>query len=156
MEWRKSPYELLRSKDIIAILDGDTSFGAYEVCKGKSIDVRMPYLSGQSLCDISNKFGLPVKYVWGGSNLSRWQYLDNLMEHCINNGKFSALLAYLLDKSQFAGVLSDCTVNEINAAYDYITSTVIQKINGLLYFGGNELLLSERSLSSILSEARLN
>ena len=82
MEWRKSPYELLRSKDIIAILDGDTSFGAYEVCKGKSIDVRMPYLSGQSLCDISNKFGLPVKYVWGGSNLSRWQYLDNLMEHC--------------------------------------------------------------------------
>lgn len=139
MEWRKSPYELLRSKDIIAILDGDTSFGAYEVCKGKSIDVRMPYLSGQSLCDISNKFGLPVKYVWGGSNLSRWQYLDNLMEHCINNGKFSALLAYLLDKSQFAGVLSDCTVDEINTAYDYITSTVIQKINGLLYFGGNKL-----------------
>lgn len=138
MEWRRSPYELLRSKDIIAILDGDTSFGAYEVCKGKSIDVRMPYLSGPTLCDISTRFGLPVSYN-REETLSRWQYLDNLMDYCINNGKFSALLAYLLDKSQFAGVLSDCTVNEINAAYDYITSTVIQKINGILYFSGKEL-----------------
>lgn len=92
MEWRKSTYELLRSKDIIAILDGDTSFGAYEVCKGKSIDVRMPYLSGPTLCDISTRFGLPVSYN-REETLSRWQYLDNLMDYCI---KMVAFLIYCL------------------------------------------------------------
>ena len=138
MEWRKSTYELLRSKDIIAILDGDTSFGAYEVCKGKSIDVRMPYLSGPTLCDISTRFGLPVSYN-REETLSRWQYLDNLMDYCIKNGRFSDLLSYLLAKNQFSEMLSDCTVDEIEAAYSYITSAAIKKINGILYFGGKEL-----------------
>lgn len=134
-----SPYDLLRSKNILAILDGDTMFGVYSFTDGKkNVEIKMPYLNGPALCDISNQFGLPARYEWGAA-LSRWQYLDNLLEYCINEGKCSDLLAYLFDKERFSGILSDGTVEEINAAYNFITAAIIQKINGILYFGGNEL-----------------
>lgn len=95
-------YGLLRTKEIIAILDGDTEYSTYKFEDGTEIRVAMPRLSGPDLCGISTTFGLPVTYSWGGGALSRWQYLDNLMEHCIDNGNFSDLLAYLFGKGQFA------------------------------------------------------
>ena len=57
------------------------------------------------------------------------------MEHCIDNGNFSDLLAYLFGKGQFAKILEGYSVNEINAVYDHIVSTVINKINGILWCG---------------------
>ena len=44
-------YELLRKKDIIAILDGDT-----QIEEKNGIRIAMPYLSGPDLCDLSQKF----------------------------------------------------------------------------------------------------
>ncbi len=41
-----SLYNLLKAKEIIAILDGDTKYGKYEFKDGTEIQVRMPYLSG--------------------------------------------------------------------------------------------------------------
>ena len=60
-----SNYELLRTKDIIAILDGDILIEEKEKYK-----VQMPYLSGPKLCELSNNFGLAREY---GSE-SRWVY----------------------------------------------------------------------------------
>ena len=65
----------------------------------------MPYLSGPKLCNISTSFGLPVNYEWNGGSLSRWQYLNNLIEYCINNNRFSDLLSYLFNKNQFSEML---------------------------------------------------
>lgn len=132
-------YRLLKTRDIIGILDGDAEYGEYEFSDGTTVKVAMPYLSGPELCGISTSFGLPVEYVWGGSNLSRWMYLDNLMDYCIKENRFSDLLAYLFSKEQFVRVLSGHGADEIDAAYEYITATIIQKINGFLYFGKNEL-----------------
>lgn len=140
MNSKTSPYALLKNKNILAILDGDTPMGTYLFSDGQTIEVRMPYLSGPNLCDISNQFGLPVSYN-RDATLSRWQYLDNLMDYCIEQDKFSALLSYLFDKAQFADALFGYNVAEIDAAYTYITSRAIQMINGILYFGGNELSL---------------
>ena len=42
---KNSSYELLRTKEIIAILDGDTKYGKYEFNDGTEIQIRMPYLS---------------------------------------------------------------------------------------------------------------
>lgn len=56
-------YELLRSKDIISILDGDATIEEQE-----NYTVKMPYLSGPKLVEICNLFGLARKY---GSE-SRW------------------------------------------------------------------------------------
>jgi len=52
-----SKFELLREKSILAILDGDTDFGTLIINGTDSgIKISMPYLSGPTLCDISNKY----------------------------------------------------------------------------------------------------
>lgn len=134
-------FELLKNKEIIFILDGDTKYNEYEFQDGTTAVISMPYLSGPDLCGLSTLFGPPMSYSWGKSaaNLSRWQYLDNLMEHCIKEKRCSDLLAYLFGKEQFSKMLFGHGADEIEAAYTHITYEIIQKINGILYFGGNEL-----------------
>ena len=76
-------YELLRRKDIIAILDGDVT-----IEEKKDYSVKMPYLSGPKLVELSNDFGLPRTY---GSE-SRWVYLDDLLEYAIEQNRCDELL----------------------------------------------------------------
>ena len=134
-------FNLLRSKEIIAILDGDTKYGDYEFEDCTTVKIAMPYLSGSDLCDLSTLFGLPVTYSWNGGALSRWQYLDNLLEYCIKNNKCSSLLAYMFSLAQFSKVLNGHGETEIKEAHQTIVSNIIEQINGLLFFGGNELVI---------------
>lgn len=134
-------FNLLRSKEIIAILDGDTKYGDYEFEDCTTVKIAMPYLSGSDLCDLSTLFGLPVTYSWNGGALSRWQYLDNLLEYCIKNNKRSSLLAYMFSLAQFSKVLNGHGATEIKEAHQTIVSNIIEQINGLLFFGGNELVI---------------
>ena len=53
-------YDLLRSKDIIEILDGDSQIEEID-----GIRIAMPYLSGPMLCELSQKFGCYQEYYWG-------------------------------------------------------------------------------------------
>lgn len=133
-------FELLRAKNILTILDGDTKFGEIQISETKSIRNALPYLSGPELCEISTKFGLPVNYSRSGGALSRWVYLDNLLEYCIRNNRVSDLLSFLFSKEQFIHTFRGCTATEIETAYHTIVTTVIGKINGELYFGGHELV----------------
>ena len=141
MPQEKSKFELLREKSILSILDGDVDFGTLEVNGTDSgIKISMPYLSGPTLCDISNKFGLPVTYGWNGGAQSRWAYLDDLLAHCIQNKRESDLLAFLFSKGQFVDKLRGQTPEVIEYAYAQIVNAVIGQINGALYSGGNELV----------------
>ena len=141
MPQEKSKFELLREKSILSILDGDVDFGTLEVNGTDSgIKISMPYLSGPTLCDISNKFGLPVTYGWNGGAQSRWAYLDDLLAHCIQNKRESDLLAFLFSKGQFIDKLRGKTPEVIEYAYAQIVNAIIGQINGALYFGGNELV----------------
>lgn len=126
---------LLRSKAILAILDGDTQFGEID-----SVTISMPYLSGPKMVDVSQLFGLSATY---GSQ-SRWVYLDDLMTYCIANNRFSDLLAYLFSKQQFEEKLKGKTPEQIDDIYNYIISTIIEQINNTLYFGGNKLVISNK------------
>lgn len=135
-------FTLLRNKEIIAILDGDTKYGDYEFKDCTTVKIAMPYLSGSDLCALSTLFGLPVTYSWNGGALSRWQYLDNLLEHCIKNNKCSSLLAHMFSLTQFSKVLNGHGATEIiKEAHQTIVSNIIEQINGLLFFGGNELVI---------------
>ena len=49
----KSQFSLLRTKEIIGMLDGDAKFGTYKLSDGQDIDVSMPYLSGIDIINIS-------------------------------------------------------------------------------------------------------
>ena len=133
-------YYLLKTKEIITILDGDTKYGQYETLSGKQISISMPYLSGPDLCGLSTHFGLPVTYSWGGSNLSRWVYLDNLLEYCIENNKCSDLLLHMFSLDQFRNVLRGLSAEDVEDAYSHIVNEIIGKINGILFFGGHELV----------------
>ncbi len=140
MQQKISNFELLREKGILSILDGDVDFGCLEINGIDSgIKVSMPYLSGPTLCEISNKFGLPVTYGWNGGAQSRWAYLDDLIAHCIQNNRVSDLLSFLFSKGQFVEKLKGQSSETIEYAYSYIVNAVIDQINGALYFGGNEL-----------------
>ena len=141
MPQEKSKFELLREKSILSILDGDVDFGMLEINGTDSgIKISMPYLSGPTLCEISNKFGLPVTYGWNGGAQSRWAYHDDLLAHCIQNKRESDLLAFLFSKGQFVDKLRGQTPEVIEYAYAQIVNAVIDQINGALYFGGNELV----------------
>lgn len=134
-----SNYELLRNKEIIEILDGDKIIEEID-CFNK---IKMPYLSGPQLCALSQKFGCHQEYYWANSNktnLSRWIYLDNLMDYLIKEGKMNEFLHYMFDKERFANELKSLkNPAEIEERYNYIISSVINKINSILYFSNYEL-----------------
>lgn len=123
-------YELLRRKDIIAILDGDVLIEEKE-----NYRVKMPYLSGPKLVEMCNEFGLSRTY---GSE-SRWVYLDNLLEYAIEKKRCDELLRFLFNRDKFIHSLNLSSPKEIDDAYEYILQAVIDKVNTILYFGGHEL-----------------
>ena len=133
-------YDLLRSKDIIAILDGDSQIEEID-----GIRIAMPYLSGPMLCELSQKFGCYQEYYWGNSskpNLSRWQYMDNILKYVIKENKVSQLLSYMMEKERFSDSLKKLNaVSDIEKMYKYIIQKVIDQINSILYFGGHELVI---------------
>src|SRR5699024_5196593 len=133
-------YKLLTNRDIIDILIGDRDYDDIVIKSEPTIKAAMPRLSGPVLCDLCTLFGLPMTYSWNGGSLSRWMYMEALLEHCIDEGSCSKLLVYLFDKSQFQGLLSGHSSEIINSAYSRIVHIIIDKINGVLFFSGNELV----------------
>lgn len=126
-------FKLLKNKEIISILDGDKTFGEID-----NVLISMPYLSGPDLCAISTTFGLQVEYGWNGGALSRWMYLDNLIDYCVDKNKIQQLLSYLFAKDKFVDKLKNLTTQEIEETYFKIINTIIKKISEVLYFSGNE------------------
>lgn len=130
-------FELLKTKEIYAILDGDTKYGEYEFSDGRAITISMSYLSGPDIYNISMIFGYYIEY----SKLSRWQYFENLFDHCNKKDKCSDLFLYLFSKGQFSKLFrKNLGADEIDKAYQHFFDLIIDKINGLLYYGGNELV----------------
>lgn len=134
-------YNLLKSKKIIAILDGDKEYKTITPDGEDPITISMPYLSGPDICRISDMFGLPISYGGSSKRLSRWEYFENLLTHCIQNGKFSELLIFLFSKEQFKKKLSGHSVETIELLHKQIISEIINQINGLLYFEEVELVV---------------
>lgn len=139
-------FQLLRNKEIIAILDGERSFGEYKNSNDAfgsvyNIRIAMPYLSGQDICTLSTLFGLPATYPSSGGAFSRWQYFSNLLEFCINKNEVSNLLVYLFAKDKFERSLRDLGPNAMDKAYETIIQKILEEINSYLKYSGNELCL---------------
>ena len=90
-------------------------------------------------------FGLFQEYYWGNSsktNLSRWQYMDKILQYTIKEKKVSQLLSYMMSKERFADLLKKLNnVSDIEKMYKYIIQKVSDQINSILYFGGHELVI---------------
>lgn len=125
-----SKYEMLRRKKIIEILDGDITIEEKE-----NYLVKMPYLSGPKLCELSNEFGLYREY----GKESRWVYLDDLLKYAIEKNRCDELLIRMFSKEAFTNLLTLKTKREIDDAYSYIVQAVINKINVILFLSRHEL-----------------
>ena len=151
----RNSFDLLKHREILNILIGDTKFDKYKFSDATEIELSMPYLKGSKLCQISNQFGLAATYQWGNNraNLSRWQYMEILLEHCIQRNICSDLLAYLFSKQSFISMLANRTPAEIDNAYRYAIQIILENINRLLYFSGYELcILGDKFIMRNLNE----
>ena len=109
-EKEQAGFNLLKSKDVYAILDGDTSFRSDALDE----EVSLPYQSGPKLVEVLNKFGIDVSY---GSS-SRWMYVKALLEHCIENNRVSDMLAYFFSLARFQKEFSGLTPEEIKRRHE--------------------------------------
>lgn len=132
-------YELLKIKQIIEILDGDTKFGKHEFGDGVEIDISMPYLSGPTLCGLSTMFGLPKDYS-SSEKVSRWKYLEELIGFCVENGTIENLIAHLFRKDAFFEMFKNRPVDEYESAYKIFVTEIIGKINILLVQSKKEMV----------------
>ncbi len=123
-------FRVLQNRTIIDILIGDVV--VYE-------DYRLPYYSGSKLCELSTMFGLPKTYVWGGQNLSRWEYMRDLLSFVEKSNKMNDLLLYLFTFQRFESLDLVGTTDEIKTTYSNIVNGAIAKINEKLLFSGVQL-----------------
>ena len=135
-----SDFELLKNKEILAILDGDTEFGTLD-----GIKIAMPYLSGSDLCSLSTKFGYPRDYSWNGGGVSRWVYLKDTISYCIKDGTIQALLSYMFDKANFQPILKNVHISKIDYWYEYICTSILSEINKILYFSNKTLVCANNT-----------
>ncbi len=132
-------FSLLRNKEIIYVLDGDSELGSFEYELFEEFPLRMPYLSGADICSIAKRFGSGLEY---GGGMSRWEYMDILLEYCIDTKQCNDLLRLLFSKKQFSKSLSNFEPNKIELLYTKIKMAAIDKINTFLYFDDYELILA--------------
>ena len=130
-------FELLKNRKILDILNGDVSYIG---------SIGMPSPTGPKLFMLSNKFGLSVEYGDEGGNLSRWEYLSNLIDHCIKENKMSEFLSFLFSIDRFSEVLEGCSSpSEVRLWHRDIVKDALDKINAILLFSKVELVSSNNS-----------
>lgn len=135
-------YDLLKARFILDIFIGDTYFDNIKLSESdcRSVRCALPYLTGSAICNIASRFGYALSYTYGGA-LSRWAYMEMIVDWCIENNRISDLLTYMFSKERFTDVFSGYSPDEIDFLYNQIISTIISKINGHLSCSGNEMVL---------------
>lgn len=129
-------FSLLINRKVTDILIGDT------VVLG---DYKLPYMKGSNLCQVCSQFGLSKTYTWGGSNSSRWEYLQSLMEFMNEQGRFPELLSYLFSHARFTELNSIGDIDKIHETHRQIVDAAINNINSHLLAERKELRVSNNS-----------
>lgn len=130
-------YDCLINRPIINVLIGDTP--VYN-------DYKMPSLSGPELCTLSTQWGVPVSYHWGGTNKSRWEYMDSLLRQLNRQERTSEFLAFMFDFQRFQYLRAIKNADEIKATHKNIVDGAIQHINATLLFSQQELRIIDRKI----------
>lgn len=130
-----SEFSILNNRNIIDILIGDKDFGSFN-----GVQLTLPYMSGPDLCSLCTQFGYPQEYTWGGSNLSRWMYMQDLILFLDKTDKVPLLLAHLFCFSRFENILKPLNdVEQIKECHEQIIVKALAGINASLMFAQKEL-----------------
>lgn len=130
-----SEFSILNNRNVIDILIGDKDFGSFN-----GIKLTLPRMSGPDLCSLCTQFGYSQNYTWGGSNLSRWMYMQNLIIFLDKENNIPSLLSHLFSFSRFESMLK--TLNDaevIKKFYEQIVTKALAAINASLLFSQKEL-----------------
>lgn len=125
-------FSLLRTRPIINVLIGDV-----ELLNG----YRLPYMSGPDLCKLCTQFGLPMTYTWGGQNMSRWMYMEQLLEYLNKQDRINELLAYLFDLGRFKELNSLGDIDKVTETHKALVQSALNAINAELLIAKKELRL---------------
>ena len=124
-------WTLLKKRKIIDLFIGDNSIKNYMFEEQK-----MPYMSGIEICEFSNKLGFLQNY--NEEKLSRWQFMDKLLDYIIANNKINLFFKELLDIKRFEKLADDfCGYgfgSSIQEKYWDIINNLFQAINKYLTF----------------------
>lgn len=124
-------WQHLKDKRIYKILDGDETLEIDD--EGNAI--KMPYKSGPELVEILHVFGQPTAY----DSRSRWQYMEELIDHCIRTDHVSEMLAHFFDIRSFCKELGTLTADEMDEEHRRIVTAALGAINGSLRFSDHKL-----------------
>ena len=105
MKIQQDEWASLLNKDIYAILDGDVEI--------------LPRLSGKDICELATHYQFYPKY----GNKPRWQYLEELMEWCIDRSCVSEILKELF-------LFSKESMHE--EEWKFCVFAVLERINSVL------------------------
>ena len=137
-------------KPIIEILDGDACLDNLisedKIHNGQpmNVEIHMPYLSGPDICNLSEKFGSPIKY----DVFSRWSYMQEMFEKAKYKNKTLEILDYLFSKTNFSMCknISDLSVEMFEEYYQKATTLAIEKINNFIDYTGDKLIIKNNNV----------
>ena len=137
-------FSLLRTKPIIKVLIGDVElFNGY----------RLPYMTGSDLCELSTRFGLQMTYIWGGQNMSRWMYMNHLLDFLNKQDRVHELFAYLFNLSRFQVLNSLGDIDKVTETHKALVQSALNAINAELLIAKKELrLVNQRYVLANIGE----
>lgn len=129
-----SKWGSLEDKSIVAILDGDSEVGTINL-DGKQFPLKMSYLSGFDICDLSEIVDARISYYdQDHCNKSRWEYFYDVLDKAIENNRVWQLLNYIFDKRNLRKYLEqNLNSRRFEEIIPKIQAQALAVINEILY-----------------------
>lgn len=121
-------WNVLIDKDIINLMIGDST-----VTDDIFLEYKMPYMSGPNICDFGTKLGLNTDY-WNSDKLSRWMYMENVLNYVVDNNKMNQFFKELFDLKRFKKVDNIEFHKSAYELYWDLVHGLMNKINKILLF----------------------
>lgn len=152
-----SKWEVLLNRKCIDILIGDVEVNVKDVSTydfNAFLDFPMPYLSGCEIVDISKTFGLNANYA--SPQQSRWQYMNDLVKHCIETDKIQQLLKGLFDMANFEDMLKNFdSIQQIKDTYNILIDQIATEISKVFVFSGYKFSIPTIGIFSLSKDDEL-
>lgn len=117
-------WNVLKKREIIDLFIGDKKFSETE----------MPYMTGIEICEFSKKIGFIQ--IYNIEKLSRWQYMEKLLDYVIGKDKINVFFKELLNIQRFRTLTDDPNINSdawsIQEGHSNIISELVNSINKYL------------------------